>query len=96
MARQADAPFLRASSGEDTLGRTVEAFDRLGACRRRAGIAKGLRALEQEVARVAPVGFGAAELDRAKRDAGPDTSGPVQERDKARAAPTPGSASRTS
>ena len=65
IARQSDAPFLGASSGEDTLGRTVEAFA-VSARTRDGAIERGLNALGQELARVRQHGFGEAELGRAK------------------------------
>src|SRR5262249_14355765 len=66
IARRPDAPFLGASVGDDTPGRTVEAF---GASARvnEGGIPKGIDALEQELARVRQFGFGDAELERMKR-----------------------------
>jgi len=66
IARGADAPFLGASGGDDTLGRTVEAFT-VSARVRDGGIERGLSALVEELTRVRQLGFGAAELDRAKR-----------------------------
>jgi zinc protease len=66
IARQADAPFLGASAGSDTLGRTVEAAT-LSARVPDGRIADGLAGLAQELARVRQHGFGEAELDRAKR-----------------------------
>jgi zinc protease len=66
IARRPDAPFLGASAGDDTLGRTVEAFG--GSARvNEGGIPKGIEALEQELARVRQFGFGDAELDRVKK-----------------------------
>jgi zinc protease len=65
IARQTDAPFLGASAGDDTLGRTVEAFA-VSARVRDGGIERGLNALGQELARVRQHGFGEAELGRAK------------------------------
>jgi zinc protease len=65
IARRPDAPFLRASSGEDTIGRTVEAFT-VSARVDQGQAATGLATLEQELARVRQFGFGAAELERAK------------------------------
>jgi len=65
IAREPGAPFLAASSGDDTLGRTVEAF--AASARVRDGaIPQGLNALAQELARVRQHGFGEAELARAK------------------------------
>jgi zinc protease len=66
MARAPEAPFIRASSGDETLGLTVEAFS-VSARVNDGGIDKGLAALGQEVARIKEHGFGAAELERAKR-----------------------------
>jgi zinc protease len=66
IARQTDAAFLAASVGSDTMGRSVEAFS-AGARTRDGAIEPGLSALAQELARVRQHGFGAAELDRAKR-----------------------------
>ena len=66
IARQPDAPFLGASAGDDTLGRTVEAFVGVGARARTAASPAGLSALAQELARVRQHGFGEAELDRAQ------------------------------
>ena len=66
IARRPDAPFLGASSGDDTLGRTVEAFG-VSARVNDGGIAKGIEALEQELARVRQFGFGDAELERVKK-----------------------------
>jgi zinc protease len=65
IARQTDAPFLGASAGDDTLGRTVEAFA-VSARVRDGAIERGLSALGQELARVRQHGFGEAELGRAK------------------------------
>jgi zinc protease len=65
IARGADAPFLGASGGDDTLGRTVEAFS-VSARVRDGGIERGLSALVEELTRVRQHGFGTAELDRAK------------------------------
>jgi zinc protease len=68
IARQADAPFLRASSDDDTLGLTVEATS-VSARVNDGATENGLRALGEEIARVRAHGFGEAELDRAKRSA---------------------------
>ena len=65
IARQPNAPFLGASSGDDTLGRTLEAFA-VSARVQDGATARGLTALAQEVARVRQHGFGEAELARAK------------------------------
>ena len=66
IARRPDAPFLGASAGDDTLGRTVEAFG-VSARVNEGGIAKGVDAMEQELARVRQFGFGDAELERVKK-----------------------------
>ena len=66
IARRPDAPFLRAGSGEQTLGRDVEAFS-VTARVADGGIDEGLEALGRELARVRQHGFGEAELDRARR-----------------------------
>ena len=66
IARRPDAPFLGASSGDDTLGQTVEAFG-VSARVNEGGIPKGIDALEQELARVRQFGFGDAELERVKK-----------------------------
>ena len=65
MARAPEAPFIRASAGDETLGRTVEAFT-VSARVNDGAIDKGLAALAQEIARIKQLGFGAAELERAK------------------------------
>ena len=82
IARRPDAPFLGASTGGDTLGRTVEAFTAFARVND-GGLADGLAALTQEIERVDQFGFGEAELDRAKRGllAGYERS--YNERDKA-------------
>jgi zinc protease len=65
ISRQPNAPFLAASGGDDTLGRTLEAF--VVSARVQDGTsARGLNALAQELARVRQHGFGDAELARAK------------------------------
>jgi zinc protease len=65
IAREPEAPFIRASVGDETLGRTVEGFT-VSASVADGGIDKGLAALAREMARVREHGFGAAELERAK------------------------------
>ena len=67
IGRQPEAPFIRASAGDETLGVTVEAFT-VSARVDDGEIEKGLAALTQEIARVRQHGFGAAELERAKRE----------------------------
>ena len=66
IARQPDAPFVRVLSGDDALGRTVEAFT-ASARVNDGGIEEGLQAVATEIARVRQHGFGDAELDRAKK-----------------------------
>jgi len=66
IARRADAPFLRAGSGDETLGQTVEAVS-LSARVNDGAAEAGLKALGEEIARVQQHGFGEAEIDRAKR-----------------------------
>jgi zinc protease len=68
IARQAEAPFLRAGSDDETYGLTVEAVS-VSARVNDGATEKGLRALGEEIARVRQHGFGEAELDRAKRSA---------------------------
>jgi zinc protease len=65
IARAPEAPFIRASVGDDTLGRDTESIA-VSARVNDGGIERGLAALAQEVARVRQHGFGAAELERAK------------------------------
>ncbi len=81
IARRPDTPFLGASSGDDTLGRTVEAFG-VSARVNEGGIAKGVDALEQELARVRQFGFSAAELDRQKKSMLASYERAYNERDK--------------
>ncbi|MEQ1575774.1 MAG: pitrilysin family protein [Vicinamibacterales bacterium] len=66
IARQPDAPFLNASTGEDSLGRTLDAFT-MSARVNDGGIDAGLTALAQELKRVRDFGFGEAELERARK-----------------------------
>jgi zinc protease len=86
IAREANAPFLGASAGDDTVGRTVEAFT-VGARVRDGAIPAGLSALMQELARVRQFGFGAAELDRAKRSTLAGYEQAFNERDKLQSGP---------
>ena len=67
IARSPDAPFIVGSVGVDTLGRTIQAAS-FGARVQDGRIPQGLTGLVQEVARVRQHGFGASELDRAKRE----------------------------
>jgi len=68
LSRRPDAPFLAASAGSDTFGRTVEAAS-FGVRVKDGETDKGLTALMTEIARVRQFGFGEAELDRARRAA---------------------------
>jgi zinc protease len=86
IARQPDAPFLGASAGDDTLGRTIEAFS-VSARVRDGGIARGLTAVAQEMARVRQHGFGEAELDRARRSTLAGYERAYNERDKSQSSP---------
>jgi zinc protease len=89
IARRPDAPFLGASAGDDTLGRTVEAFG-VSARVNEGAIPRGVEALEQELARVRQFGFGDAELDRVKKGTLASYERAYNERDKSE---TPGLAS---
>jgi zinc protease len=86
IARQPDAPFLGASVGDDTVGRTVQAFT-AGARVRDGAIPQGLQALMQELARVRQFGFGPAEFDRAKRSTLTSYEQAFSERDKIQSGP---------
>jgi zinc protease len=86
ISRRTDAPFLRASSGDDTLGRSVEAVS-LSARVNDGGLEEGLQALGTEIARIRQFGFGEAELDRAKRDSLAGYERAYNERDKAQSGP---------
>ena len=86
IARQPEAPFLGASAGDDTLGRTVEAFA-VSARVRDGGMTRGLEALAQELARVEQHGFGEAELDRARRSTLARYERSFNERDKVESGP---------
>src|SRR5262245_48911183 len=86
IARQPDAPFLGASAGEDTLGRTIESFE-VSARVKDGSIASGLTALATELARVRQHGFGEAELDRARRNSLAGFERAYNERDKSQSEP---------
>src|SRR5262245_51719267 len=86
IARQTDAPFLSASAGDDTLGRTIEAFS-VSARVKDGGITRGLSAITQEMTRVRQHGFGEAELDRAKRSTLAGYERAYNERDKSQSGP---------
>jgi zinc protease len=81
ISRSAGAPFLAASAGSDTLGRTTQAAS-LSARVQDGRIPQGLTGLAQEVARIRQHGFGAAELDRAKREMMASYERSYNERDK--------------
>jgi zinc protease len=81
MARLTDAPFLRASVGEGTLGRDVETLN-VSARVNDGAIEKGLEAVGRELARLRQHGFGEAELDRAKKDLIASYERAYNERDK--------------
>jgi zinc protease len=81
IARRPDAPFLRASSGDGTLGRDVETFA-VSARVNDGGIEQGLDALGQELARVREHEFGEAELERARKDLLASYERAFNERDK--------------
>ena len=81
IARRTDAPFLRASVGEGTLGRDVETLN-VSARVNDGAIEKGLEAITTELVRLRQHGFGDAELDRAKKDAIASYERAYNERDK--------------
>ena len=81
IARRPDAPFLRASSGDGTLGRDVETFT-VSARVNDGSVEPGLEAIGQELARVREHGFGEAELERAKKDLFASYERAFNERDK--------------
>ena len=82
ISRQPNAPFLAASAGSDTLGRTIEATS-LAARVQDGKVPQGLAGLAQEIARVRQFGFGAAELDRAMKAMVTSYERSYNERDKA-------------
>ena len=67
IARRPNAPFLGASASSDGFGRTLELVE-LSASVPENGLAAGLEALMVEARRVQQFGFGAQELDRARRE----------------------------
>ena len=81
IAQSPTAPFLRAGSNDDTLGRDVDAFS-LSLRVNDGAMDSGLAALGQEIARVRQHGFGEAELDRAKRSSLAGYERAYNERDK--------------
>ncbi len=82
LARVPEAPFLRASAGESSLGRDVDTFS-VSARVDEGRIERGLDALGQELARLRQHGFGAAELERARKDLLAGYERAYNERDKA-------------
>jgi len=86
IAQQREAPFLGASAGGDTLGRTVEAVS-VSARVQDGGITRGLSALARELTRVRQHGFGEAELDRARRSTLAGYERAYNERDKSQSDP---------
>jgi zinc protease len=66
LSRKKDAQFLGASAYDSALGPKVSLFT-LGAAVEEGKLAPGLAALESESNRVKQFGFGASELDRAKK-----------------------------
>ncbi len=82
MARKADAPFIGASTGEGSLGQTLDAFT-VSARVNDGGIENGLTAIIQEMKRARDFGFENAELDRAKRETLSSYERSFNERDKA-------------
>ncbi len=79
--RQADPPFLFASSSKGSLVRSRDVYS-LNASARQNGIERGLAALLTETARVRNLGFTATELDRQKKDALRSIERAYEERDK--------------
>ncbi len=66
LAREPKAPFLAANAGVSSIGRHLSLFE-LSAEVAAGGTAAGLEAVLREARRADQFGFGAAELDRAKR-----------------------------
>ena len=66
IARRPNAPFLGASAGTSTIGRTLELFE-IEAAVPEGQITEGLGAIVQEAKRMQLHGFSGAELDRAKQ-----------------------------
>lgn len=67
LARQADPPFVGASSSEGDIVRTAAAYS-IGAAVREGEVLRGLDAILTEAERVARHGFTATELEREKSD----------------------------
>jgi len=82
LARKSDAHFLGASTGEGSLGRTLDAFT-MQVRVNDGAIDAGLTAVVQEIKRVRQFGFGDAELDRVKREIQTSYDRSFNERDKA-------------
>ena len=66
LTRRPDAKFLGAGAGNGTLSRSVDTFT-MGATTQDGKIEEGLSALLIEAKRLLDFGFGASEMDRAKR-----------------------------
>jgi zinc protease len=67
LAREADPPFVAASSSEGNIVRTQAAYS-VGAAVHEGGVLRGLEAILTEAERVARHGFAESELDREKAD----------------------------
>jgi zinc protease len=81
LSRKADARFLGAGAGDDSLSPTVDMFG-LSARVQDGRIVDGLTALEIEARRVRQFGFTASELDRGKRSMAAFYERAFNERDK--------------
>jgi len=79
--RQADPPFLFASSSKGSLVRSRDIYS-LNASVKEDGVERGLAALVTETARVRTFGFTATELERQKKDMLRSIERAYQERDK--------------
>ena len=82
MLFRSDAPFLGASTGEGSLGQTLDAFT-MTARVNEGGIEGGLTALVREIKRAREFGFGQGELDRVKKEMLASYERSFAERDKA-------------
>ena len=85
LSRKKEAQFLGASAYDSTLGPGVSLFT-LGATVEDGKLAQGLAALQVESNRVAKHGFGAAEMDRAKKSLLASYERAYNERDKSESA----------
>ncbi len=81
IARRPNAPFLGAGAGQESLGRTIEAYT-LSARTTDGGIDRGLEAVVEEARRADRFGFGEAELERAKKETLASYQQAYNERDK--------------